>query len=133
MFILHSYKSTVMAGSTRQQKFSRLIQKELSDVFQRDKRGILENTLISISDVTVSPDLSVATIFISMMLVKDKQKVLEKLNTHKREIRKALGDKIGKQVRIIPELVFNIDETEENAQRIEDIIKNLNIPPETKP
>jgi ribosome-binding factor A len=133
MFILHSYKSTAMAGSTRQQKFSRLIQKELSDVFQRDKRGILENTMISISDVTVSPDLSVATIFISMMLVKDKQKLLEKLNTHKREIRKALGDKIGKQVRIVPELVFNIDETEENAQRIEDIIKNLNIPPETNP
>lgn len=121
-----------MAGSTRQQKFSRLIQKELSDVFQRDKRGILENTMISISDVKVSPDLSVASIYISMSLVKDKQKVLEKLNLHKREIRKALGDKIGKQVRIVPEIIFYIDETEENAQRIEDIIRNLNIPPETK-
>lgn len=121
-----------MAGSTRQQKFSRLIQKELSDVFQRDKRGILENTMISISDVKVSPDLSVASIYISMTLVKDKQKVLEKLNLHKREIRKALGDKIGKQVRIVPEIIFYLDETEENAQRIEDIIRNLNIPPETK-
>ena len=121
-----------MAGSTRQQKFSRLIQKELSDVFQRDKRGILDNTLISITDVKVSPDLGVATIFISMLLVKDKAKVLDKLNVNKKEIRKALGEKIGKQVRIIPELIFSIDETEENAQRIEDIIRNLNIPPETK-
>jgi ribosome-binding factor A len=121
-----------MAGSTRQQKFSRLIQKELSDVFQRDKRGILENTLISITNVKVSPDLGVATIFISMLLVKDKQRMLEKLNAGKREIRKALGDKIAKQVRVIPELIFSIDETEENAQRIEDIIKNLNIPPESK-
>ncbi|HYC83761.1 MAG TPA: 30S ribosome-binding factor RbfA [Chryseosolibacter sp.] len=121
-----------MAGTTRQQKFSRLIQKELSDVFQRDKRGILENTLITIADVKVSPDLSVASIYISMMLVKDKQKVLDKLNANKKEIRKALGERIGKQVRIVPEIVFYIDETEENAHRIEEIIKNLNIPPAPK-
>jgi ribosome-binding factor A len=120
-----------MAGSTRQQKFSRLIQKELSDVFHRDKRGVLDNNLISISDVKVSPDLGVATIYISMMLVKDKPRLLEKLNAGKKEIRRALGERIGKQVRIIPELIFEIDETQENAQRIEDIIKNLNIPPET--
>jgi ribosome-binding factor A len=121
-----------MAGSTRQQKFSRLIQKELSDIFQRDKRGILDNTFLTIADVKVSPDLSVAKIFISMMLVKDKSRTLEKLNLHKREIRRALGEKIGKQVRIIPELIFIIDEVEENAQRIEALIKNLNIPPADK-
>lgn len=121
-----------MAGSTRQQKFSRLIQKELSDIFLRDKRGIFEKTMLTISDVEVSPDLGVASVYLSMLLVKDKQKLLEKINSAKREIRKALGDKIGKQVRIIPELIFYIDETEERAQRIEDIIKNLNIPPEPK-
>jgi ribosome-binding factor A len=108
------------------------MQKELSEIFQRDKRGILENTMISIVDVKMSPDLSVARIYLSMTLAKDKEKVLEKINANKREIRKALGDRIGKQVRIIPEIVFFIDEVEENAQRIEDIIKNLNIPPESK-
>jgi ribosome-binding factor A len=121
-----------MAGSTRQQKFGRLIQKELSDVFQRDKRGILGTTFITIADVKVSPDLGLAKIFISMMLAKDKQKTLETLNLRKKEIRKALGDKIGKQVRIIPELIFEIDEVEENAQRMDEIIKNLNIPPADK-
>jgi ribosome-binding factor A len=117
-----------MAGTTRQQKFSRLIQKELSDVFQRDKRGILDNAFITIADVRVSPDLGVAKVYISMMLVKDKEDVLRKINTRKKEIRKALGDKIAKQVRIVPELIFYIDETEEEAQRLEKLIDNLTIP-----
>jgi ribosome-binding factor A len=121
-----------MAGTTRQHKFSRLILKELSDVFQRDKHGILGNTFITIADVKVSPDLGVAKIFISMTLAKDKTKTLANLNLRKKEIRKSLGEKIGKQVRIIPELIFVIDEVEENAQRIEDLIKNLNIPPTDK-
>lgn len=118
-----------MAGTTRQQKFSRLIQKELSAIFQRDRRGILDNTFITIADVKMSPDLGVAKVFISMMLAKNKEKTLEALNLHKREIRKSLGEVIGKQVRIIPELIFIIDEVEENAQRIDDLLKNLNIPP----
>ena len=121
-----------MAGSTRQQKFGRLIQKELSDIFQRDKRGILENTFITIADVDMSPDLSVAKVYISMMLAKDKQKTLEKLNRGKGEIRKALAERIRKQVRVIPELIFIIDETEENALKIEELIKSLNIPPADK-
>lgn len=118
-----------MTGSTRQQKYAKLIQKELSDVFQRDRRGILEHAFITIADVRVSPDLSVARVYISMLLEKDKEKILERINTRKREIRRELGEKIGKQVRIIPELVFFIDEVEEKAQRLDDLIKNLNIPP----
>ena len=121
-----------MAGSTRQQKFGKLIQKELSDIFQRDKRGILDNAFISIADVAMSADLGVARVYLSMMLAKDKNVILEKLNRGKGEIRKALGERIRKQVRIVPELIFIIDETEENAFRIEELIKNLNIPPADK-
>lgn len=118
-----------MAGTTRQQKFARLIHKEISDIFQRDKRGILDHAFVTVADVRVSPDLGVAKIFISMMLEKNKQAVLNKLNARKSEIRKALGDKIRNQARIIPELIFYVDEVEEKAQRIEEIIRNLNIPP----
>jgi len=121
-----------MAGSTRQQKFGRLIQKELSDIFQRDKRGILDNTLITISDVDMSPDLSVAKVYISMMLAKDKAKTLEKINRGKGEIRKALGERIRKQARLVPELIFFIDETEENAFKMEELIRSLKIPPADK-
>lgn len=121
-----------MSGTTRQQKYAKLIQKELSDIFQRDKRGILDNAFVSIADVRINPDLSVAKVYISMLLTKDKEMVLEKINTHKSEIRKALGNKIGKQVRIIPELIFYKDDVEENANRMDDLLKNLHIPPEEK-
>jgi ribosome-binding factor A len=121
-----------MGESTRQQKYSKLIQKELSEIFLRDKRGILDNAFITIADVRMSPDLSVARVYISMLLAKEKEKVLGNINSHKSEIRKALGNQIGKQVRIIPELVFYKDEVEENASRIDELIKNLNIPPSPK-
>lgn len=76
----------------------------------------------------MSPDLSVAKIYLSMMLAKDKKAILDKILKRKGEIRKALGDKIAKQVRIIPELVFFIDEVEENAQKMDALLGNLNIP-----
>lgn len=105
------------------------MQKELSEIFQRDKRGFLDNAFITIAEVKVSPDLSVAKVYISMMLAKDKQAILAKLDTHKKEIRRALGEKIRNQARIVPELAFFIDEVEENALRMDDLIKSLNIPP----
>jgi ribosome-binding factor A len=119
-----------MSGTVRQQKFARLVQKELSEIFQRDKKGFLDNAFITITEVRVSPDLGVAKVYISMMLAKDKQGILDKLDAHKREIRRALGDKIRNQARIIPELAFFIDEVEEKAIRMDELIKNLNIPPE---
>lgn len=118
-----------MPGTTRQNKFARLIQKEISEIFQQDKRGFLGNTFVTIADVQVSPDLSVARIYISMMLQQDKAGVLKRIDSHKKEIRHALGRRIGKQVRIIPELIFYVDQVEENAMRIEALIKSLNIPP----
>lgn len=118
-----------MHESTRQQKYSRLIQRDISDIFQKDKMGIFSKTFVSVVDVKISPDLSVAKIYLSMMMVKDKEALLEKINLHKSEIRRELGNKIGKQVRIIPELIFIIDEVEERASRIDQIIDSLDIPP----
>jgi ribosome-binding factor A len=121
-----------MSGTVRQQKYSKLILKELSDIFLKDKRGIIGNVFITIADVRMSPDLSVAKVYLSMTLAKDKKAILDNIESHKSEIRKALGDRIRNQARIIPALVFFIDEIEENAQRMEDLIKNLHIPKESK-
>lgn len=118
-----------MSGTVRQQKFSRLIQKELSDIFQRDQRGFLGNAFVTLMDVKVSPDLSVARVYIGMALVKDKTALLERLELHKKEIRKALGERIRNQARIIPALAFYLDDTGDQAERMDNLIKNLNIPP----
>ncbi len=117
-----------MSGTVRQQKYGRLIQKELSDIFLKDKKGFLGHAFITIAEVRLSPDLSIAKVYLSLTLAKDQEAVLKNIQHHKSEIRKALGDRIRNQARIIPDLIFFIDEVEENAQRMEDLIKNLNIP-----
>jgi ribosome-binding factor A len=119
-----------MSGTVRQQKYGRLIQKELSDIFLKDKKGFLGNAFITIAEVRLSPDLSIARVYLSLTLAKDKEAVLKNIQHHKSEIRKALGDRIRNQARIIPDLLFFMDEVEETAQRMEDLIKNLNIPKE---
>ncbi|MFM7487438.1 MAG: ribosome-binding factor A [Cytophagales bacterium] len=119
-------------SSLRQQKYARLIQKELSLIFFRHKEGLLEGQLITIAEVKMSPDLGLARIYLSMSLAKNKRKLLDHINLRQKEIRKELGQQIRNQARIIPQLQFFIDEVEENAQRIEDLIKSLNIPKEDK-
>ena len=64
-----------------------------------------------------------------MMLVADKKALLDRINLRKKEIRKALGDVIRRQVRIIPELAFFIDEVEEKALKMDALIDSLKIPP----
>lgn len=121
-----------MFGSKRQQKIGRMLQRELGDIFLRDNRGILNGNMVSISEVRVSPDLSVAKVYISMMLIKNSDEMYEHLNEHKAEIRGELGRRIGKQVRRIPELIFYKDELEEQANRLDQLIDSLDIPPETE-
>ncbi|MEO1053890.1 MAG: 30S ribosome-binding factor RbfA [Bacteroidota bacterium] len=117
-----------MNESKRQQKFAKLIQKDLSEIFQRDTRGILDNAFITVAHVTMSPDLSIAKVYLSMMMVKDKDGLIEKITSRKSELRKLLGMKIGKQVRIVPDLIFYVDELEENAMKLDKLIDSLDIP-----
>ncbi|HHP7242306.1 MAG TPA: 30S ribosome-binding factor RbfA [Cyclobacteriaceae bacterium] len=118
--------------SNRQLKFAKLIQKDLSDIFHKDGRSFFGDAFVTITQVKMSPDLSVSKIYLSLFMVNDKKALIEGLEERKSEIRKLLGNKIGKQVRKIPELIFFNDETEDNARRIEKIIDNLDIPSEDK-
>ena len=63
-----------------------------------------------------------------VIMVDDPEAFVETVNLKKNEIRKALGLKIGKQVRIVPEIAFVLDTTQESAQSIENILSKLDIP-----
>ena len=67
-----------MSESKRQQKFARLIQKDLSHIIQKNKMGIFANSFVTVADVRMSPDLGVAKVYLSMLLVDDRDLMLER-------------------------------------------------------
>lgn len=117
--------------SKRQQQFARLIQKEVSDIFQRDGLSYFgSGSLVTITLVRTSPDLSLAKIYLSVFGVKDRDALLERIKTHSSEIRNQLGRRIKNQVRHIPELAFFIDDSLDYVDKMEKLFRNINHPGE---
>jgi ribosome-binding factor A len=109
--------------STRQQKISRLLQKEMSEIFEFEVRGIMQGGMVTITKVNVTKDLSIARFYLSIFAVKDKQKLLEDIRGHTPELRYRLGNRIAKQVRIIPHLEFFEDDSLDYIDNIEKLLK----------
>lgn len=116
----------------RQLKVGRLIQKDLSEIFQKELRSIVGNAFVTITAVKVSPDLSVASVYLSFFNTKTPQLLLDEIDIASKNLRAELGRRIRHQLRIVPELRFFIDNTAEEAQRIEELIKGLNLPPQAE-
>ena len=116
--------------SQRQQKFSRMLQKDLGEIFQQDIKGRFGKAFITVTQVRMSPDLGIAKVYLSLMMVEDKDTFMEDLLHKKGHIRKLLGIRIGKKVRIVPDLHFYLDDSADYSDNIESILKNLDIPPE---
>ncbi len=115
--------------SKRQQKFSRLIQKELGELFQRDSKSLFGSVWITVTQVRVSPDLGVANVYLSFLMTESKENTLADIREKTKVIRQALGNKIRHQARIIPQLIFFLDDTAEYAAKIDQLISGLDIPP----
>ncbi len=115
--------------SKRQQKFSRLIQKELGDIFQQDTKSLFGKAWITVTQARVSPDLGVAKVYLSFLLAENKGQLLDEINDKKKVIRQTLAVRIRNQVRVIPELVFFMDDTAEYAAKMDTLIAGLEIPP----
>ncbi len=120
-----------MSESQRQLKFAKLIKKDISEILHREYSGKFVGSLVSVSDVTMSPDLGLARIYLSIFPVSKTDAVMEMLNAEKSRLRGALGKRIGKQVRIVPELALFDDKTAEEASHMDKLIDSLVIPPET--
>ena len=106
--------------------------KDLSEIFHLKLSDHFKNTLITITRVHVSPDLSVARVYISLLTTNDSHTIIKQIIDKKSELRKALGNRIGKQVRLVPELVFLEDHGAKHASEIDDILSNLDIPPQSE-
>jgi ribosome-binding factor A len=117
----------------RQRKFSRLIQKELAEIFLKDAQWIVPGAWVSVTVVRMSPDLGVAKVFISFLMTEDKNAQLKKVQENAWQLRKMLGERIRKQVRIIPELIFYLDDTADYAAKIDKLMLGLDIPKEDQP
>lgn len=114
--------------SKRQQKYSKLIQKELGDIFLKESKLLVGKAMVTVTRVLMSPDLGLAKAYLSFLLV-DPATTFKLVNDHKKEIRHQLAKRIGKSVRVIPELAFFPDESAAYAQYMDKVISDLNIPP----
>lgn len=110
--------------SNRQLKLARQVQKDIGEIFEQELRGVFAGALITVTKVSVTRDLSIARIYLSLFGVKDKKELLEKIRVHKSEMRYHLGNKIRKQVRIVPELEFFEDDSLDYIENIERLLKS---------
>ena len=110
--------------STRQKKVSRLIQKELADIFLRKSKEVAPGKLVSITVVRVSPDLSFAKVFLSIFPSSNQKEILVSIIDHTSKIRYELGRKVRTQLRIVPEIAFFIDDSLDYIDNIDKLLKS---------
>lgn len=115
--------------SKRQQKVSRQLQRDLSEIFQRDVPHLFNGAFITVTSVRVSPDLSVARVYLSFLATNNKDLLLDDVRDKSKVIRQHLGERVRHQLRIVPELNFFIDDTVEYADKMDKLFSGLDIPP----
>lgn len=106
---------------TRQNKIARLLQKELSIIFQEQTRS-MHGVMVSVTRTKVSPDLSVCTAYLSIFPSERGQEILGNIEKSNQQIRYALGQRVRHQLRIVPELRFFIDDSLDYIDRIDQLL-----------
>ena len=107
--------------STRQLKVSRLLQRDLADIFQKELGNELPGKMITVTKVKVSPDLALAKCYVSVFPDKG-SRIVDYLNTHTGKLRFKLGNRIRNQLRIVPELVFYLDDSLDYMENIDRLL-----------
>lgn len=108
--------------STRQAKICRLLQKEISEIF-RQQTAKTHGTIVSVSAVRVSPDLSIAKVYLSVFPSDKAQDVLQAAKEQMKPIRYELAQKVRYQLRKVPELAFYLDDSLDYLENIDRLLK----------
>jgi ribosome-binding factor A len=107
---------------TRQNRICRLLQKELSLIFQSQTRA-MRGVMVSVTRVRVSPDLSICTAYLSIFPSEKSEELLQNIQRNTSQIRYELGTRVRNQLRIIPELRFFIDDSLDYIERIDELLQ----------
>lgn len=108
--------------STRQLKVARLVQKDMGDIFLSESRNMFGRTMITVTKVRLTRDLSIARVYLSLFNTKDKEETLRGIVSHGRELRYKLALKVGKQLRVVPDLEFFIDDSLDYIENLEKLL-----------
>lgn len=109
--------------SKRQHKISKLIQQDLSQIFQLDAKRLYKGAMITVTQINMSPDLSVAKVYVSLFATKDIKETLQLIKENTKDIRFQLGNRVRNQLRIVPNLQFYIDDSLDYIENIESLLK----------
>lgn len=109
--------------TTRQNKIARLLQKELSDIFLRQTQSMGTGVLVSVSAVRISPDLSIARVYLSIFPSEKSEELCRNINDNQKSVRFELGKRVRHQLRIIPELRFFVDDSLDYIEHIDELLK----------
>ena len=107
---------------TRQNRIARLLQKELSLIFQSQTR-MMHGVMVSVTRTRVSPDLSICTAYLSVFPSEKGEELLKNIESNIKTIRYELGTRVHNQLRIIPKLRFFIDDSLDYIERIGELLK----------
>ena len=106
----------------RQSRISKQIQKDTGEIFQREMNHISGGTMITVTRVNVTGDLSIAKIYLSLFPTKDKKALMNTIREHSGEIRFHLGNRLKNQLKKIPELQFYLDDSLDYIENIDNLL-----------
>ena len=110
-------------ASTRQLKVARELQRDLSEIIRSRGMAAFGGAMVTVSEVRISPDLSIAKVFVSIFPSDRAPQVMQTLEEEKRSIRGELGRRVASQLRIVPEIDFHLDSTLDYAEHIEELLR----------
>jgi ribosome-binding factor A len=110
--------------STRQNKISKLVQREMADILLKLNKARFPGKLISVTVVRVTKDLGIARIYLSIFPSEFGKEILEEIKLSSKLIRGDLGRKVGKSLRVIPDLEFYIDDSLDYIENIDHLLKS---------
>jgi len=108
--------------SKRQLRISRLLQRDLGEIFQQEMRKISGGAMITVTKVNVTRDLALSRVYLSLFGTEDKKILLENIRKHKGEIKYKLGVRVRNQLRAVPELEFYEDDSLDYIENLENLL-----------